>query len=83
MAFRINKMHSQETPALMYPSAIHNPCVPLIHDPDLGRDGSRPADSPQISQPRVPSFCSIFKTSSIGGKQSEPACCHADLEGVF
>lgn len=83
LAFRINKMHRQDTPALVHPSAIHNLYVPLISDPDLGRDGSRPADSPQISQPRVPSFCFIFKTSSIGGKQSEPACCHADLEGVF
>lgn len=83
MAFRINKMHRQDTPALVHPSAIHNLHVPFISGPDLGRDGSRPADSPQISQPRVPSFCFIFKTPSIRGKQSEPACCHADLEGVF
>lgn len=83
MAFRINKMHRQDKPALVYPSAFYSPDVPLISVPDLGRDGSRPADSPQISQPRVPSFCFIFKTSSIGGKQLEPACCHADLEGVF
>lgn len=83
MALRINKMHRQDTPALMYPSATQNHCVPLISDPDLGRDGSRPADSPQISQPCVSSFCFIFQTSSIGGKQWEPACCHADLEGVF
>lgn len=73
MAFRINKMHRQDTSALVYPSAIHNPRVPLISDPDLGRDRSRPADSPQISQPRVPSFCFIFKTCSIREKQLEPA----------
>lgn len=61
LAFRINKMHRQDTPALVHPSAIHNLYVPLISDPDLGRDGSRPADSPQISQPRVPSFVSFSK----------------------
>lgn len=52
---------------------VHQPfAVPVFLSSLKSRpwsDGRRPADSCQISQPHVPSFCFIFKNPSIGGKQ--------------
>lgn len=72
VAFRINKTHGQDTPAVVSPSAFHSPHVPLISEIQTLEvmEGDQLIVLKQAS-PVYPPFVFIFKTSSIGGRQSQ------------